>query len=119
MAKITTGFKCEPHLKHELLEEAVESGITLSEYVESICANRWTTRDDDSVDTSDAEVLAEQVEELSASLQEYQDLLQPLFEHHRGETLGMKLPDGRVEQRQVTHPIDVLEIILSSVKTKP
>lgn len=119
MAKITIGFKCDPHMKNELLMEASESGISLSEYVENICANRWTTRDDDTVDTSGEEVLAEQVEELSAALQEYQDLLQPYFDQYRGRTLDMRMPDDRVVQRQVDHPIDVLEIILSSVKIKP
>lgn len=116
MAKVTVGFKCDPHIKHELLMEAMESGISLSEYVENICANRWTTRDDDTVDTSDAEVLAEQVEELSTALQEYENLLQPLFERHHGKTHEMKLPDGSVVQKQVNHPIDVLEIILNSLK---
>jgi hypothetical protein len=119
MAKITIGFKCDPNMKNELLREASEYGISLSEYVENICANRWTTRDDDKVDTSDAEILAEQVEELSTALQEYQNLLQPLFERHRGETHNMKLPDGRVVQIEITHPIDVLEIVLASVKTRP
>lgn len=38
--KITTGFRCEPQLKLELANEAIELGIKLSEHLENIVANR-------------------------------------------------------------------------------
>jgi len=120
MAKITIGFKCEPHLKHELLEEAVESGITLSEYVESICANRWAEAAQTGEDNDELEELEEQLEDCRARLAEYEvAMLGPLFRRYEGKTMDMRMPDGSVVQKQVNHPVDVLEIILSSVKSEP
>jgi hypothetical protein len=39
-AKVTTGFRCEPELKLELIQEAEELGRTLSEHLEHILTNR-------------------------------------------------------------------------------
>ncbi len=39
-AKVTAGFRCEPELKKQLIEEADSSGICLSEYLEAIVNNR-------------------------------------------------------------------------------
>lgn len=116
MTKITIGFKCDPQMKNDLLAEAEEAGITLSGYIENICANRCQSPDDDEIDNIDMDDLEEQVEGLSASLKEYEDLLGPLFTRHQGQTLDMQMPDGRMVPKKVNHPVDVLEIILNAVK---
>jgi hypothetical protein len=120
MAKVTIGFKCDPYIKHELLTEAVESGISLSEYVENICANRWAASAPHLQLDDEKEELQKLLEESRSRLAEYEvAMLGPLFKRHQGETMDMRMPDGSVVQKQVNHPIDVLEIILSSVKSKP
>ncbi len=120
MAKVTIGFKCDPYIKHELLTEAVESGISLSEYVENICANRWAASAPHLESNDEMEELQEQLEDSRSRLAEYEvAMLGPLFRCHQGKTMDMRMSDGSVIQKQVNHPIDVLEIILSSVKPEP
>lgn len=120
MAKITVGFKCEPQLKYDLLVEADGSGITLSEYVENICANRWAASAPHIELDDEMEELQKLLEESRSRLAEYEvAMLGPLFRRHQGKIEDMRMPDGSAVKKQVNHPIDVLEIILSFVKSEP
>lgn len=120
MAKITVGFKCDPYIKEELLEEAAESGISLSEYVENICADRWAASAPHLQSDDEKEELQARLEDAHSRLAEYEvAMLGPLFRRHRGKTLDMHLSDGRIVPKQVNHPIDILEILLTAVRKTP
>ena len=117
MAKIIVGFKCDPELKYDLLEEAESSGITLSKYVESICENRWDTSEEDENYSDEEEQLREQLMNCETRLNHYENvMLGPLFNRHQGKVIDMHLPDGTVVQKEVNHPSDILEIVLNSLK---
>lgn len=114
MSKITTGFKCDPDLKANLEYYAQEYGHTTSSFIEYICAEHiHALENGEQIQPelrNDDNVVAPNV---------YEAMLAPFFDLYLGQAFNMKLPDGREVQRQVDHPIDVLEIILSSVKIKP
>ena len=117
MAKIIVGFKCDPELKYDLLEEAESSGITLSKYVESICENRWDTSEEDENYSDEEEQLREQLLNCETRLNHYENvMLGPLFNRYQGKILYKRLPDGSELRKQVNHPSDILEFVLKSLK---
>jgi hypothetical protein len=117
MAKITVGFKCEPELKYDLLLEAEGSGITLSEYVENICANRGNASQSSGQDSDEMAQLHDQVMDYESRLNHYETVvLGPLLMHYRGKSFDIRLPDGSVVSKEVNQPIDLLEIIVKSLK---
>lgn len=120
MAKVTIGFKCDPSMKDDLWNEAVSSGITLSEYVENICANRWRTDKEQSDDTEELDAANAALEDVRSLLYEYEDImLGSLYQRFRGQMLDMKMPNGSIVKKTINKPIDVLEVILSSLKPHP
>jgi|GEM_PF-3117885 len=117
MAKITVGFKCEPELKYDLSIEATSTGVTLSEYVENICANRMQMTHSEDNDSAELKMLRMVSQQTQYRLDKYElEMLGPLYKKHQGQLLDMKLPDGSVVKKQVNRPMDILEIILTSVK---
>ncbi len=117
MAKITVGFKCEPELKYDLALEATNTGITLSEYVENICANRMQMTHSGYHESSELQLLQAQLVEKQNHVDKYElEMLGPLFQKYNGRKLDMKLHDGSIVQKQVNSPMDILEIILNSLK---
>lgn len=114
MSKITAGFKCDPNLKADLEYYAREYGQTMSSFIENICSDYVHALENDEVDPSDAPY-----DTNGAEPNPYEAMLAPFFDIFRGQTLDMRMPDGRVVQKQVSSPIDVLEIVLASVKTRP
>lgn len=115
MRKITAGFKCDPQLKAELIAEANESGLTLSEYLEYLCENR----DSANHQTSFEEVNdnSEELEYLRARLYEYEEvLLGDLFEKHQDTTVTVKLPNRPDIKRYIGEPQDLIKIFLESIK---
>lgn len=117
MAKITVGFKCEPELKYDLSLEATNTGVTLSEYVENICANRMQMNHSEDHESAILKVHKRLYEQTQDRLDKYElEMLGPLYKKHQGQLLDMKLPDGTSVKKQVNSPIDILEIILASLK---
>ena len=117
MAKITVGFKCEPELKYDLSIEATSTGVTLSEYVENICANRMQMTHSEDNESAELKILRMANERAQNRLDKYElELLGPLYKKHQGQLLDMKSPDGSNVKKQVNSPMDILEIILTSVK---
>lgn len=117
MAKITVGFKCEPELKYDLSMEATSTGVTLSEYVENICANRMQMTHSEDNESAELKTLRMAYDRTQNRLDKYElELLAPLYQKYQGQLLDMKLPDGTSVKKQVNSPIDILEIILASLK---
>jgi hypothetical protein len=116
MRKITAGFKCDPELKDDLLREATSHGITLSEYLESICENRHLSNDQFQL-SPDPEVDLEELESLRGKLYEYEEvLLGPLYEMHRNTEVSVLMPDGTTTKKFIESPADILETIIQSIK---
>lgn len=119
MSKVTVGFKCQPELKQELLQEAVRSGITMSEYVESLCANRDNPTIQEVTDYEEDESVSEELESAGARLYEYEEvLLGPWFQKYRGKTLQIHDEYGQSREQLITQPVELLEAILSSLKSQ-
>lgn len=114
MRKITAGFKCDPTLKEALLSEATEHGITLSEYLESLCENRHS----ETVRTEYVSTPADDSKELSlrAELEKYEQPLRPLFELHKGEETVVILPNGVRTARLIEEPADVLYVLTNAIE---
>ena len=114
MRKITAGFKCDPELKSELISEANESGISLSEYLESLCENRKK----EIVRTRFIErpVNSEELEELQNRIYEYEEvLLGDLFEKHRDTEVTVKLPNRPDIKRFISEPQDLIKVFLETI----
>lgn len=115
MRKITAGFKCNPQLKSELITEANESGLTLSEYLESLCENR--NNSNEHINLINQPDYLEELEHLRSRLYEYEEvLLGSLFAKNQNTEVKVKLPNGRVFSRFIKQPQDILEVILASLK---
>ncbi len=117
MAKITVGFKCEPELKYDLSLEATSTGVTLSEYVENICANRMQMTHSEDNESAELKTLRMAFERMQNRVDKYElEMLAPVYQKYQGQMVDMKLPDGSFVKKQVNTPMDVLEIILASLK---
>ncbi len=117
MRKVTVGFKCDSGLKLDLLEEATESGITLSEYVESLCENRHYQTE--RVEYIEVHTDSDKTKELEEQLHHYEVvLLGNLFDKYEGTNVTVLMPDGTVSEKYIKSPQDVLEVILESIKTR-
>lgn len=115
MRKITAGFKCDPQLKEDLLSEAGEHGITLSEYLETLCENRHS-RYVESEYTSSIDEHDEELNMLQETLEEYEGLLRPMFEKHKGQETLVILPDGTETHRFIKEPVDVLYTLINAIE---
>jgi hypothetical protein len=118
MRKITAGFKCDPQLKEDLLSEAGEHGITLSEYLESLCENRHSETLRTEYISSEQED-SEDLMELRDEIDKYERMLQPLFEQHKGTETLVILPDGTETQTMIEEPADVLYALVNALKERP
>ena len=120
MAKVTIGFKCDPSMKDDLWNEAVSSGITLSEYVENICANRWRKDEEQSYDNEELNAANAELEDVRSRLHEFEVImLGSVFQRSKGQIIDMKMPNGSIVKKPINKPIDALEVILTSLKPHP
>jgi len=118
MRKITAGFKCDPGLKEDLLAEAREHGITLSEYLEGLCENRHSEIVRPQL-VAAPEIDDERLEELQNKLDRYEHLLGPVFDKYQGQEVFVRLPDGTETYKKVEDHFDGLEIIINAIAPKP
>lgn len=117
MSKVTVGFKCNPELKQELVFESVQSGLTLSEFVESLCANRNSQTMGGRTDHEELENLRAQISQQQDLVQLYEaELLGPLFRKYQGKTMEIRDTDGDVEKVVIQSPADLLEVILAAIE---
>ncbi len=113
-SKVTLGFKCSPHIKLALAEEANELGLTLSEYVENIIGNYREI-----ISENDPEIpeLRRQIDQLKARMLFYENpLLQEMFEAHKNQELKFINSKNEEVNLKITDIRDVYTVIINSFK---
>jgi len=97
--KVGTGFKCNPHLKLELIKAAQGLDITLSEYLETLMHQSQKDLK-----------LGEQVERLNAQVSFYENAkLLEFFNHYKGQT---------IKGIEIKEPKDIFTVLVNSFKIK-
>lgn len=105
--KVTISFKTRPIMKIRYTREAEERGLTLSEWVESICSSFDATRTQN-----------ENVEELKKKLAFYEsEALMKLFAAEKGEVVEFVNSQGCLTKLKIETPQDVYTAIIHSFKT--
>lgn len=108
------GLKADPYLKMELAQECQELGMSLSEYMETILANR---KMQDDVKILRYRVREEQraKEEVLSKLEDYEQLLEELYLKYEGQELSLRKPNGKTTKTKVMSKLTLLEIIVASL----
>ncbi|MDB4656026.1 hypothetical protein OAE48_04175 [Flavobacteriales bacterium] len=117
MRKVSLGFKGDPYLKLELKDEAEESEMTVSEYLEAIVESRHMK--------DDVRMLRFRLKEeqrakqaVLSRLEDYENSLDRHFKAFKGQELRCQTDDGNVVLRKIHTKLDMLECFLTSIKTK-
>lgn len=118
MRKVSLGFKGDPNLKWEIKQEAEEAGMTSSEYLETIVENRHVQEDVKSLRFRIRQAIQEK-DNIQFKLEEYENRLIPLYRKYKGQTLPFRNANGSTEKKTINNPIDLLDCILSSLKSMP
>src|SRR5688572_11711792 len=106
--KVTLGFKCHPKVKLKLARMAIQSGITLSEYVENLIMDL----DSDNRDGSQTlDILKSKI-----SFYENETLIQ-LFNQHKSKVISFTASNGQEMTIKVNEPKDIYTILMNSFKT--
>ena len=121
--KVTLGFKCEAGTKIQLAQEAQQTGMTLSEYVDTVISTRHSQKQTvSSFSSSELSGKLEQskkrINTLDNSLKFYEEnpFLLKIFNHYKGQTFPY------VDYRGVSHQIvinqisDIFAVLISSYK---
>lgn len=108
--KVTIGFKCQPTAKMKLAREADSYSMSLSEYVETIVANRNSQHDDDAQ-------LHVEIQRLQEKVQYYErGLLRKAYKKNKGRVIAYVNVEGDEKSRTINRIEDVFAIILDTVK---
>ena len=120
--KVTLGFKCEAGTKIQLAQEAQQTGMTLSEYVDTVISTRHSQGNQgQSKSTSELapklEMQKKQIQQLEDKVNFYEnDLLKRAFNQHRGKSLPYTNYLGQHTQRTVNQIEDIYLILTDIVK---
>lgn len=125
--KVTIGFKCEPLTKIELAQEAHQSGLTLSEYVETIVSLRHSQGVENSSQLKYAneniQLLEKQVYSLhndldmhktQLSFYEEDPIMLQLFERYAGHIFNYRTPQGILKTLRIEQVMDIFTILINS-----
>ncbi len=118
MRKVTVGFKCHPELNHRLLDKAQTAGVSLSEYVETLCENAelQIANNHEKLDPQVGS-LEEELLDVKTELYYYEtEMLGPLFERYQDDKLEIKLSNGDVSYLHINSPKDVLKAMLHALE---
>ena len=115
MRKVTIGFKADPYLKLELKEEAEESEMTVSEYVEAIVESRHI-KDDVRALRLQIRNTKQENDLILNKLDNYENRLESIFKEYAGKELPYRRRDGTMAKKHIKTHIDLLDCILSSLK---
>jgi hypothetical protein len=117
MRKVSLGFKGDPYLKLELKDEAEESEMTVSEYLEAIVESRHIK---DDVRMLRLQLREEKQEKglVLKKLEDFDDRLEPLLEEWRGKELPFRNRDGQLVKKTINNSTDMLDCILASLNNK-
>jgi hypothetical protein len=120
--KVTLGFKCDAGTKILLAQEAYQSGMTLSEYVDTVVSARsLENKKNDSVISnlkSEIEDLRTENNRIEQVLQKYEKetILEKLFEQNKGKSISFEDSDGRYYEIKIRTKFDIFKVIINSFK---
>ncbi len=126
--KVTIGVKCDGGTKITLAQEADRSGMTLSEYIDTIIASRHLKAQNSQSNTSShfntelkSKVLGLEQENrnLTETLKFYElnPILQTLLANYQGRTLSFTDSNDRSKEIKIKTVADVFTILVHSFKT--
>src|ERR1700757_1213488 len=112
--KVTVGFKCHPEIKMELLKEATQLDISLSEYVESLVLNRNETN---KTVNPEIERHIETINKLKQKIAFYENnLLINLYNAHQNEIVSYINNEGKKMELKINELTDFYTILINSFK---
>ena len=123
--KVTLGFKCEAGTKIQLAQEAQQTGMTLSEYVDTVISTRHSQKQAQANSSFSSSELSGKLEQskkrihtLDSSLKFYEEnpFLQKIFNHYRGQTIPYVDYRGVSHQIVINHVSDIFSVLVSSFK---
>jgi len=117
MRKVIIGCKGHPDLKWEITQEAEEAGMSLSEYMETILENRHM-QDDVKMLRFRLRQAIQDKDNVLFKLEEYEQRIDSIYKKHKGQSLSFREKDGTISKKTISHPVDMLDCILSSVKSQ-
>jgi hypothetical protein len=107
--KVTVGFKCHPRLKLYLANEAKKSGLTLSEFIETLIQQLETAIQIEKTET----------DKLKKQLAFYEnDILLNLFKEYENRNINIKTASGTDMAITIKEPRDVYTVLINSFKHK-
>lgn len=98
----------------ELKQEADESGMSVSEYLEAIVENRHV-KDDIQMLRYDLQTAKSQRDLLAEKTRMYDGKVLPIFNKYKGRTLPFRNEAGVMAEKVIHTPVDMLEVIISSI----
>ena len=119
--KVTLGFKCEAGTKIQLAHEAEQTGMTLSEYVDTVISSRHLqnkqSQGQDTIELlAKLETHRKQIQQLEGKVNFYEnDFLKRAFSKYKGQTITTKNRQGREIDIEINSIEDVFTIFLNSV----
>lgn len=112
-AKVTVGFKCYPKIKLDLAQNALELGLTLSEYVENLIMNH------EKITSQENEKLTATIKDLSEKIAFYEnDRIKKLFKQYKNQTVEYKNSSEEDVKLKIVDLKDVYTVIVNSFKIK-
>jgi hypothetical protein len=114
--KVTIGFKCNPHIKLDLAEQANKLGLTLSEYVENIIANSGKEQCNCNAEKNE---LLRQINDLQEKIEFYENaFLKELFGKYENKKVQFINAEGNEVNLKIVGIRDVFTVIINSFKIK-
>ncbi|PWK28247.1 hypothetical protein LV89_01028 [Arcicella aurantiaca] len=119
--KVTLGFKCDAGTKIQLAQEAQQTGMTLSEYVDTVISTRHSLQNQTPKSTSELipkmEMQKKQIQQLEAKVNFYEnDLLKKAFQLYKNKSVPYTNHLGQQTYRVVNQIEDVYLILTDIVK---
>ncbi|GGD68610.1 hypothetical protein GCM10011514_35910 [Emticicia aquatilis] len=123
--KVTLGFKCDAGTKISLAQEARQSGMTLSEYVDTIISARHyqNQQSTNSYFNSDFKLRLEKAkqenQQILRALEFYENNtnLKNLLFQHQGKQIQFQDAYGRNQEIRIQSVADIFTVIVHSFKT--
>lgn len=117
--KVIIGFTCSPELKIMLAEKAIESGITLSKYVEELIIESDTIskkNDQLNITTKNLETLNGQLKKRKEVYEN--DTLKQFYSENKGQVINYINPTGNRISVTINDLPDIYNVIINSFKSK-
>ena len=119
--KVTLGFKCDAGTKIRLAQEAQQTGMTLSEYVDTVISSRHSQGNQSTLKSTSElanklEMQKKQIQQLESKVVFYEnDFLKNAFNKYKGQTITTRNRQGREIDIEINRIEDVYTILLNSV----